>query len=53
MTRHDWVDKAIHWEQCKKLKLDHTNKLYMHKKESLQENEIRKLFWDFEIQTDL
>ncbi len=24
-TRHDWVDKVIHWELCKKLKL-----WYMH-----------------------
>ena len=25
-TRHDWVDKVIHWELCKKLKFEHTNK---------------------------
>ena len=25
-TRHDWVEKVIHWELCKKLKFDHTNK---------------------------
>ena len=29
-TRHDWVGKVIHWEMCKKLKLDFTNKWYMH-----------------------
>ena len=22
-TRHDWVDKVIHWEMCKKFKFDH------------------------------
>ena len=25
-ARHDWVGKVIHWELCKKFKLDHTNK---------------------------
>ncbi len=22
--RHNWVEKLIHWEWCKKLKFDHT-----------------------------
>ena len=25
-TRRDWVGKVIHWEICKELKFDHTNK---------------------------
>ena len=25
-TRHDWVDKVIHWELCKKLKFDSSKK---------------------------
>ena len=25
-TRHDWVDKVIYWEMCKKFRFDHTNK---------------------------
>ena len=25
-TRHNWMGKVIHWELCKKLKFDHTNK---------------------------
>ena len=25
-ARHDWVDKVIHWEMCKKFKFDHVNK---------------------------
>ena len=29
---------------------DHTNKRYMHSTESLPENEIHKLHWEFEIQ---
>ena len=29
-TRHNWVGTVIHWELCKKLKFDHTNKWYMY-----------------------
>ena len=25
-TGHDWVGKVIHWQMCKKLIFDHTNK---------------------------
>ena len=51
-TRHGWVEKDIHWELCKKFKFDHMNKWYMHNPESVQENEMHKILWDFEIQTD-
>ena len=51
-TRYDWVEKVIHWELCKKLKFDYTTKWYMHKPESVLENEMHKILWDFEIQTD-
>ena len=51
-TRYNCVVKVIHWELCKKLKFDHTNKWYMHNTESFLENDTHKLFWDFEIQTD-
>ena len=51
-SRHDWVGKVIHWELCKKLKFDHTTKWYMHKPESILENEAYKILWDFEIQTN-
>ena len=51
-TRHDWVGKVIHWEMCKKFKFDHTNKGYMYNPASILENEIHKLLWDFDIQTD-
>ena len=37
---------------CKKLKFDHPNKWYMRNPESVLENEIHTLLWDFEIQTD-
>ena len=48
--KHDWVGKVIHWEVCKKSKSDHTNKWYVHNPESVLENEMHKLLWDFEIQ---
>ena len=51
-TRHNWVNKVIHRELCKKLKFDNTNKWFMHNLVSGMENEMHKLFWDFEIQTD-
>ena len=51
-TRHDWVGKVIHWELCKKLKFDHTNKWFMHNLASVMENETHKFQWDFDIQTD-
>ena len=51
-ARHDWVGKVIHWEMCKKLKFDHTNKWYMHNPAPVQENAPHKLLWDLKIQTD-
>ena len=39
-------------ELCKKLKFDYTSKRYMHKPESILENETHEIFWGFEIQTD-
>ena len=50
--RHDWMEKVIHKELCKKFKFDHTNKCYMHNPESIQEKETYKILCDFEIQTD-
>ena len=43
---------VIHWALCKKLKTDYTNKWYMHNPESVLENEMQTLLWDFEIQTN-
>ena len=51
-TRHDWVGKVIHWEICKKLKFDHTNKWYLHNPAPVLENDTHKLLWDFDIHTD-
>ena len=36
----------------KRLKFDHTTKWYIHKSESVLENEAHKILWDFKIQTN-
>ena len=41
-----------HWELCKKLKFDHSNEWYMHKLESILDNDTHKILWDWEIQRD-
>ena len=46
------MGKKIHWELCKKLKFDFTNKWYMSNPEPVLENETHEIHWDFEIQTD-
>ena len=50
-TWQNRVEKVIHGELCKKQKFDHSTKWYMHKPESILENEMHKILWDFEIQT--
>ena len=42
----------IHQELCKKFEFDHMNKCCIYNPESLVENEIYTILWDFEIQTD-
>ena len=37
---------------CKKFKLDHTNKWYIHNPAPVLGNDSHKLLWDFDIQTD-
>ena len=49
-ARHDWVEKVIHLELCKKFKFDHMNKCYMCKPDSILVNETHKILYDFEIQ---
>ena len=46
------MDKVIHWELCKKLKFDRTNKWYIHKPASILENDKHNLHWNFDIQTN-
>ena len=49
---HDWEGRVIHWEMCKKLKFDHANIWYMHNPAPVLENDMHKLLWDFDIQTE-
>ncbi|MUZ80509.1 hypothetical protein GLN52_23935 [Shigella flexneri] len=51
-NRHDWVGKVVHWELCKRLRFEHTDKWYKHKPEPVLENERHNILWDIEIQTD-
>ena len=46
------MEKVIHSELCKKFKFDHTNKRYLHNRESVLENETHKFLCDREIQMD-
>ena len=49
-SRADWVGKVIYRELCKRLKFGHTTKWYIHKPDSVLENDKYKILWDFEIQ---
>ena len=40
----------IHRELCKRLKFDHTDRLYKYKPEFILKNELHKILW--EIKTD-
>ena len=51
-TRHDWVGQEVHWEMCKYLKFDFTNKWKMHNPAAVLEKNTHKLLWDFGIHTD-
>ena len=44
-----WVEKVIHWELCKRLRLDHVDKWYMYKPESILENEMDKILCEFVV----
>ena len=51
-TKHGWVGMVIHCKLYKKLKLDHTNKWYIHNPASFLGNETHNLLSYCEIQTD-
>ena len=44
---HDWVGTVIYWELCKEFNFDLANKWYMHNPESVQENVMLKILWEF------
>ena len=46
------MGKLIHTELPKQLKFNLATQWYMHKPESVQEDEKHKILWDFDIQTD-
>ena len=49
---HDNVAKKVHWDLCKKNKLDCKEKWYERVPEGVVENEEVKLLWDVNIQCD-
>ena len=50
--RHDNVVKKVHWDICKKNRLEHSEKWYEHVPEGAVENEENKVLWDINIQCD-
>ena len=50
--RYNWVGKVIYWELCKGLKFDQAQKWYIYKPESVLENRMYEILWDFFIQMD-
>ena len=49
---HDWMEKIIHWDVCKKNKIQVEEKWYEHEPAPVTENEECKILWDFNVQTD-
>ena len=50
--RHDKVAQILHWNLCKKYDLQAATKFYDHVPEKVSENDLVKILWDFNIQTD-
>ena len=50
MTGH--VAKKVHWDICKKNRLEHSEKWYEYALEGAVENEENKVLWDINIQCD-
>ena len=46
MRRHGNVAKKLHWDLCKKNRLENTEKLYEHAPEGAVENEEVNVLWD-------
>ena len=46
------VAKKVHWDICKKNRLEHSEKWYEHVPEGAVENEEIKVLWDINIQCD-
>ena len=50
--RHDKVCSHLYWSLSKKYGLDVDNKWYHHRPEKVVKNDLVKILWDFNIQTD-
>ena len=50
--RHEIIAKKVHWDICKKNRLEHSEKSYEHAPEGAVENEEIKVLWDIYIQFD-
>ena len=50
--RHGNIAKKVHWDICKKNRLEHSEKSYEHAPEGAVENEEIKVLWDINIQCD-
>ena len=50
--RKDNAAKKVHWNLCKKNRLEYTEKWYEHVPEGAVENDEVKLLWDVNIQCD-
>ena len=50
--RHDNLEKIVHWKLARKCNFEGGDKRYEHEPESVLENEVCKILWDFSIQTD-
>ena len=51
-AKHERVGKVIHLEMCNKFKFDHAKKWYMHNPAPVLKNDIHRLPWDIDIQSD-
>ena len=50
--RHDNLGKIVHWKLAIKYNFEAGDKWCEHEPESVLENEVYKILWDFSIQTD-
>ena len=51
--RHDNLGKIVHWKLGRKYIFEAGDKWCEHEPESVVDNEDCKIFWDFDIQTDM
>ena len=50
--KFDCIDKMIHWELYKRLKLDYYWQMVHTQTKMYPKEEVHKILWDFEIQTE-